>query len=117
LVGISFSTTLTFVSSANSSDQQNAIANAMSAAQNYINNLAMGQEFVINQLADQIQNADPNILDIGSPDQPINEIFIWRSRDDGTRYSRYLVSNYAPQTGERLVVETSINNPIVLTVG
>jgi uncharacterized phage protein gp47/JayE len=84
LVGISFSTTLTFVSSANSSDQQNAIANAMSAAQSYINNLAMGQEFVINQLADQIQNADPNILDIGSPDQPINEIFIWRSRDDGT---------------------------------
>ena len=50
LVGISFSTTLTFVSSANSSDQQNAIANAMSAAQSYINNLAMGQEFVINQL-------------------------------------------------------------------
>ena len=115
LVGISFSTTLTFVSSANSSDQQNAIANAMSAAQSYINNLAMGQEFVINQLADQIQNADPNILDIGSPDQPINEIFIWRSRDDGTRYSRYLVADYTPATGERIVVETSISNPIVLT--
>jgi hypothetical protein len=115
LVGISFSTTLTFVSSASSSDQQNAIANAMSAAQNYINNLAMGQEFVINELADQIQNSDPNILDIGSPDQPINAIFIWRSRDDGTRYSRYLVANYTPATGERIVVETSISNPIVLT--
>ena len=115
LVGISFSTTLTFVSSATSSDQQNAIANAMSAAQSYINDLSVGQEFVINTLADKIQNSDSKILDIGSPDQPINDIFIWRSRDDGTRYSRYLVADYTPATGERMVVETSISNPITLT--
>jgi hypothetical protein len=115
LIGISFSTTLTFASTASTSEQQAATANALVAAQNYINNLGKGQEFVINALADAIQSSDPNILDIGSPDQPINSIYIWRSRDDGTRYSRYLVGNYTPAVGERITVETSITNSIVLT--
>jgi len=46
LIGISFATTLTFVAGATPSEQQTAIANATTAAQNYINNLATGQEFV-----------------------------------------------------------------------
>lgn len=114
LIGISFTTTLTFASTASSAEQQSATTNALAAAQSYINNLGKSQEFVINALADAIQSSDPNILDIGSPDQPINSIYIWRSRDDGTRYSRYLVGNYTPAVGERITVETSITNPISL---
>ena len=47
LIGISFATTLTFVAGATPAEQQTAIANATTAAQNYINNLATGQEFVV----------------------------------------------------------------------
>ena len=54
LIGISLSTTLTLTSSATQTDQQTAIAAAVQAAQNYINNLAIGQELVINEIADQI---------------------------------------------------------------
>jgi hypothetical protein len=117
LVGISLSTTVTFVSGATESQQSAAIANAQTAAANYINNLdsADGQTFVINQLAAQIEDADPNILDIGNPDQPINNIYIWRSREDGTRYSRNLINNYEPQQGERLCTEFSISVPINLS--
>jgi hypothetical protein len=115
LVGISLASTLQFVSTASASDQQNAIANATGAAEAYINNLNTGQEIIINALADAIQSSDPNILDLGNPDQPLNSIFIWRSRDDGTRYSRFLIANYTPQVGERIVVETSLANPILLT--
>ena len=116
LIGISFSTTVTFASTATAGDQQNAISTATTAAQNYINNLnsAQGQALVINALADAIQSSSTNILDIGQPDAPINQIFIWRSRADGTRYSRYLVGNYTPKNGERIVVETSISNPVNL---
>lgn len=39
LIGISLSTTLTFVSGATASQQAAAIANAQAAAENYINNL------------------------------------------------------------------------------
>jgi hypothetical protein len=115
LVGISLDTTVTFVVGASLDDQNTALANATSAAESYIDNLKIGQEFVINAIADAIMSADPNILDIGSPNQPLNDIFIWRARSDGTRYSQYLVSDYTPATGERIVVEPSIPNPINIT--
>lgn len=96
-------------------DQQNAIATAVTAAQNYINNLLIGEELVINQLADAILSSSSTIADIGNPDSPINSIFIWRSREDGTRYSRTLISNYIPALGERIVVE-NLAGAITLTI-
>lgn len=116
LIGISLATTLTFVSGATSSQQQTAIANAAAAAQTYINSLTVGQTFVINAMASALLSADPNILDIGNPNQPLNGIYIWRSRDDGTRYSRFLVADYVPNVGERIEIEASITNPINLTI-
>jgi hypothetical protein len=117
LVGISLSTTVTFVSGATSSQQSSALANAQAAASNYINNLnsANQQTFVINELAAVIIGADTNILDIGQPNQPLNSIYVWRSREDGTRYSRNLVNDYTPVLGERITTEYSITNPINLS--
>jgi uncharacterized phage protein gp47/JayE len=115
LVGISLATTLTFVKSATSAEKQAAISASVTAVSNYINNLPIGATFVINEAASLILNADPNILDIGQPNQPLTNVYIWRDRADGTRYSRYLVADYTPQLGERLIVENTITNPIQLT--
>lgn len=116
LVGISLQTSLKFVGGATPSQQQTAIAAAVTAASNYINNLSLTATLVINEIASEILNADPNILDIGQPNKPLSSIYIWRDRADKTRYSRYLVSDYATQTGERLIVENSVANPINLTI-
>lgn len=115
LVGISLSTTLHLKSGLSTVDQAAVISAAGQAAADYINNLGVGQELVINRIADLIMNSDGRILDVGDPDKPIQEIFIWRSRLDATRYSRFLVNNYTPVIGERIVVE-SITNAINLTV-
>lgn len=115
LVGISLNTTVTFVSGVSANAQTGIIQTAVAAAQNYINNLAIGAPLIINELAAQIIGSSSNILDIGNPDDPIQNIFIWRSRADGTRYSRFLVQNYSPSLGERIVTEYSITNPINLT--
>jgi uncharacterized phage protein gp47/JayE len=118
LVGISLATTLQMVTGVSAADAQTAAANATAAAEDYINNLAVGQTLVINAIADQIQSSDSRILDVGAPDQPIAEIYIWKSRPDGTRYSRFLLGNYSPNVGERIVVENKSNlaNPINLQV-
>jgi hypothetical protein len=58
LVGILLNTTLTLNGSPTSVDQQNAIADATTAAQNYINNLLIGETLVINQLADAILSSN-----------------------------------------------------------
>jgi uncharacterized phage protein gp47/JayE len=116
LVGISLATTLTLQAGLSSVAQTSVISSAQTAVANYINNLAVGQEFVINEAAVVIMNSDTRILDIGSPNQPLSSIFIWRSRSDGTRYSQYLVNDYTPAIGERVIVEESIANPINLTI-
>jgi uncharacterized phage protein gp47/JayE len=116
LVGISLSTTLTLQSGLSTSDQATIVTECQTAAANYINNLSVGQELVINELADVILQADTRIIDIGSPDKPIQNIYIWRARLDSTRYSEYLVNNYIPALGERILVEPSIANPLNITV-
>jgi uncharacterized phage protein gp47/JayE len=115
LVGISLVTTLKLIPALTEA-QSTIIANAISAATNYINNVGINGTIIINEIASILLSSDTNILDIGLPNQPLLQIFIWRSREDGTRYSRNLVQDYTLATGERLVVE-NITNPINLTVG
>ena len=93
LVGISLVTTLSVATSASTIDQDTIIAEAVAAAQDYIDNLGVGEQLVINEIADRIRNADSRILDVGQPNKQIPEIFIWRARDDGTRYSRSKVKS------------------------
>lgn len=116
LVGISLSTTLTLKSGLSNIDQSSILTAAKQAAANYINNLSVGEQLVINRVADAILNADNRILDIGNPNQPLQSIFIWRSRLDGSRYSQFLINDYTPVIGERVLIETSISNPINLTI-
>jgi hypothetical protein len=114
LVGISLVTTLTLISAPTES-QSTIISNAIAAATNYINNIGVGGTIVINEISSIIMSSDTNILDIGLPNQPLLQIFIWRSREDGTRYSRNLVQDYTAAIGEQIVTE-NISNPINLTV-
>jgi uncharacterized phage protein gp47/JayE len=118
LVGVSLSTTVSLGSSVSVTDQSIILANAANAAQDYINNLGIGNPLVINQIATVMRNADSRIIDIGQPNRQILQILIWRSRTDGTRYSRYLLGNYTPAYGERIVVEVhdGLSNPISLGV-
>ena len=118
LVGISLTTTLHLSAGLSDTYRQTAAANATAAAEDYINNLAVGQTLVINTIAGQIQNSDTRILDVGDPDKPLAEIYIWKSRPDGSRYSRFLLGNYTPQAGERIVVEVhdGLVSPINLQV-
>lgn len=114
LIGISLTTDVQFVNGVSSEDKTSIIQTAVAAAETYINNIAIGSPLIINELASIILNSDKRILDIGEPNNEIPDIFIWRSRADDTRYSRFLVANYTPSIGERIVVESSIATPITL---
>ena len=75
------------------------IATAKNAAENYVNNLGTGAPLLINEVASQIRNSDSRISDVGKPNNQIPEIYTWRSRSDGSRFSRYLVANYLTRAG------------------
>jgi Baseplate J-like protein len=89
LVGISLVTTIRLTNTSSSVDKELVAASARTAAEEYINNLGVGQSLVINEIADQIRNSDPRILDIGEPNKQLPEVIIWKSRADGTRYGRF----------------------------
>jgi hypothetical protein len=105
LAGISMAATVTLLSSATQTDQQTVIANASQAVEDYINNLRVGQQLIIHDISDKILNSSPLIVDVGQPNQMLGEVYLWRSRADGSRYSRRLIANYTPATGERITVE------------
>jgi len=73
LVGISLATTVEFKTGTSVEEKNLALEAAAAAAENYINNLAVGETLVVNEIADRIRNADPKILDLG-----VNEILYWR---------------------------------------
>jgi uncharacterized phage protein gp47/JayE len=109
LIGISLTTAVRISATTSASDRGGIVAIAARAVDDYINNLKVGQTLVINEIADRILGADPRIVDIGEPNRPLQEIFIWRARFNDTRYSRFLVGNYTPSRGERIVVESRDN--------
>ena len=105
LVGISLETTISTIAGASQTDKDTAVAQAIAAAADYVNNLAIGAPLVINDIAAAIQASSSKIKDVGDPNHMIDAIYIWRSRADGSRYSRTLLANYAPALGERICVE------------
>lgn len=109
LVGISLATSLKVSNSYSATDQEIIVSNARSAAEQYINNLRIDEPLVINEIADRMRASDSRISDVGQPNRPIEEILIWRSRSNDTRYSRFLAANYTPALGERIVVENRLN--------
>ena len=115
LIGISLSTSISVSASTSTSDQALVIANAQAAVTTYINNLGIGGTFVINNLITVITQADSRISSVGLPNDPIQQIYIWRDRGDGTRYSSLLVSDYTLGLGERLVVE-ALTTPVNLVI-
>lgn len=114
LVGITLSTTIKYATSVVQTEKEAIKLAASRAAEDYINNLGVGNPLIINEIADRIRNSDPRILDIGSPNNQIQDIYIWRSRPDSTRYSRHMLGNYTPKLGERIVVEP-VNTPISIS--
>ena len=74
LAGISLATSVEFKTGTSVEEKNLALEAAAAAAENYINNLAVGETLVVNEIADRIRNADPKILDLGEVNREISEI-------------------------------------------
>jgi hypothetical protein len=76
LVGISLATTITLVAGSTQTDKDTAAGQAAAAAQDYLNNLRVGDPLIINDIAAAIRNASSKILDVGEPNRQIEEIYL-----------------------------------------
>lgn len=115
LVGLSMRIRLVFKDEATASERNAAANAARQAIRTFIIDIQPGGRFVLNSLVRVILNSHPMILDVGDPDDPFDQILVWRSTASAdSRFSRHLRQNIKIAEDEELVVEYSIDNPIEL---
>lgn len=115
LTGMSFQIDVTWRNDVKLEDRDSIKRNIVSAIQDHINNLDIGQEFILNKLIQIVFDVDTRIKNIGTSDDPITNISIFREskvRDNSLKEE--LIDNFFPDTNERLIIEPSLETPIVI---
>jgi hypothetical protein len=116
LTGMSFEISITWRTDTLNSEKTQIKRQMSSAVQDYINNLAIGEEFIYNELTQRVLDVSDKIKNIGIAKQPFDSIFIHREtklRDN--KIKEQLDGDYIPQAEERLIVEESLSTPITIT--
>lgn len=115
LTGMSFTISITWRNDATATDRETIRKAIPTAIQNYVNNLKIGEEFIYNELIQVVMDVDNKIKNIGTAAQAIDQIFIYREsklRDNSLKEE--LIGDYAPSSDERLIIEESLDSPIIL---
>lgn len=83
----------------------------------YVNNLAIGQSLIQDQLVKIILKSDDRILSMGSPNSAINFDRIntyKRSALSTTKQKKTIINDYIAKDGERIIMEPSLIDPIII---
>ncbi len=100
-----------------SAEEQDAIEDQVRVnVTDYVNNLDIGESFILDRLVSQVISTSSSIKDIGAASGvPIDQMFIYketRLRDSKTRNT--LLDNYVPRQDERIIIEPSLSEPITI---
>lgn len=116
LVGIEFIVKLNLTGDFSADELAEIEVSAINAAENYINNLDIGEQFLQQELVSRIIRSDERIRSLGlSFNKPFDQIFLYREAlQEDNRVRSELLNDYQAASTERIVVEPSISQPIVV---
>ncbi len=80
----------------------------------YINNTDIGETIYIDRMISSLYSISTEILNIGEYATPYTAYVYTNSRLQDNKIRQKLLTNYVPATDERVIIEPSISNPIVL---
>lgn len=116
LVGLSFDISVTWRDDATSSDRVLIKSRILEALSSYVNNLAIGDEFIINEAIERVMAVDNKIKNIGTAQEAFDSIFIYRtSQLRDTKIKEELIDDYTAELDERIIIEPSVVTPIAIT--
>lgn len=113
--GISFIISIQYRNGIGDDEKDSIEVQIRSAINDYVNNLDIGEEFILNEVTERILSVSPNIKDIGQPNKPIDQIFVYKEtklRDNKIRQE--LFDNYTPTLVERVIIEQTITDQVVI---
>jgi hypothetical protein len=115
LVGLSMRIRLRFKDEATAGEKNAAANAARQAIREFITDIQPGGRFIVNSLVRVVLGAHQMIQDLGDPDDPFDQILVWRNTLTGdARFSRNLRQNLSIRNDEELLIEYSIDTPIEL---
>jgi uncharacterized phage protein gp47/JayE len=115
LTGMTFTLSVTWRNDASASDREAIKRNIVTAIQDYVNNLKIGEEFIYNELIQRILDVDTKIKNIGTANKAIDEIFVYReSKLKDNLLKELLIADYSPEEDERVIIEESVLTPVII---
>lgn len=115
LTGLSFQISVTWRQDASTSDRETIRSGISSALSDYVNNLGINETFIVNEAIERVMSVDSKILNIGTAQKAFDLINLYKEtklRDN--RIKEELLNDYTPQTDERIIIELSLETPIVI---
>ena len=99
-------------------NQQSDIARTVvNAVYDYVNNLNIGEDFIVNEVVQRVLEVDERIKNVGVANKPIDDLKVWvtsRVADNRIRYT--LPGDYTAAFDEKVLIEYSLENPVRVAV-
>lgn len=114
-IGIEMVLSLTYRESITSRDRASINRDVVGTMYDYINNLDIGEDFIINEVVQRVMQVDDRIKNVGVANKPIDDLKIWktsRTADNRVRYT--LETDYTTAFDEKVLVEYSLTTPITI---
>lgn len=115
--GVALDFTLTYVNNNTLTTTQvtNLENQIISKLTSYINTTKLGGILVVNEMVERVLSTSESILDIGQPNKPFNEIFIYKySKANAQRIRKRISGNYQTTWNEILMTEPSLSEAITI---
>jgi uncharacterized phage protein gp47/JayE len=112
-IGVEMELTLTFRETMTTRDRTDISRTVVGVVYDYINNLDIGEDFIVNEVVQRVMQVDDRIKNVGTANQPIDDLKIWktsRTADNRVRYT--LPGDYTSYFDEKVLIEYSIDNPV-----
>jgi len=114
-IGIEMVLSLTYRETITSRDRASINRDVVGAMYDYINNLDIGEDFIINEVIQRVMQVDDRIKNVGTARKPIDDLKMWKTSRTADNRVRYTLSDdYTTAFDEKVLVEYSLITPITV---
>lgn len=115
LTGLEFQISITWRADVSQTERDEIRTQIQSNLSDYVNNLAIGQAFIVNEAIERVMGTDTRILNMGTAQQAFDLISIYKEtklRDNTIKEE--LLGDYNPDEDERIIIEESVSPAITV---
>jgi len=114
-IGIEMILSLTYRESITARDRASINRDVVGTMYDYINNLDIAEDFIVNEVVQRVMQVDDRIKNVGVANKPIDDLKMWktsRTADNRVRYT--LEGDFTAAFDEKVLVEYSLTTPITI---